>query len=161
MRPGMRRTKLFAAGHDAEVGAAVLHRRAERVAFGDGDVGAPIAGTLQEAEADRVERGDDERAGVVSDFGEAGGVFDAAEEVWLLDDDAGGFVIDGGGQIFRFDDAARRADGDELRRRGFRDTWRSFGGTRDARSRRVTTLPSRFVPLMAISTASAAALPPS
>ena len=39
--------ELLAAGHDAEVRAAVLHRRAERVAFGDGDVGAPIAGPLQ------------------------------------------------------------------------------------------------------------------
>ena len=37
----------FAAGHDAEVGAAVLHGRAQRLPFGDGDVGAPIAGPLQ------------------------------------------------------------------------------------------------------------------
>ena len=38
--------EFFAAGHDAEVGAAVLHGRAERVAFGDGDVGAPVAGAF-------------------------------------------------------------------------------------------------------------------
>src|SRR4051794_29096650 len=38
--------KFFSAGHDAEVGAAVLHRGAKRVAFGDGDVGTPIAGTF-------------------------------------------------------------------------------------------------------------------
>ena len=36
--------ELFAAGHDAEVRAAILHRRAERLAFGDGDVGAQSPG---------------------------------------------------------------------------------------------------------------------
>jgi hypothetical protein len=48
----------------------------------------------------------------VSDGGEARGVFDAAEEVWLLDDDAGGRLIDSGGQILWFYDTVGCADGD-------------------------------------------------
>ena len=98
-------------------------------------------GRFKQAEADRIERGDDQRAGVVGDRGERRGVFDAAEEVRLLDDDAGGCVVDGGGQILRLHDAARRADGHQLRRRGSAGTWRSSGDTRDARSPATTTLP--------------------
>ena len=48
------------------------------------------------------------------DGGEAGRVFDAAEEVWLLDDDAGGVFVDGGGQVLWFYDAVGCADGDQF-----------------------------------------------
>src|SRR5262249_47834479 len=38
--------KAFAAGHDPEVRAPVLHGGPERMAFGDGDVGTPISGAF-------------------------------------------------------------------------------------------------------------------
>ena len=47
--------ELLFAGHDAKVGSAIEQRRAERLAFGDGDVCAEIAGPLEQAEADRIE----------------------------------------------------------------------------------------------------------
>ncbi len=47
---------------------------------------------------------------VVGDLGECFRVFDAAEEVRLLDDDARRRIVDRGRQLLRLQDAARRAD---------------------------------------------------
>ena len=114
MRPGMRRTRFSR--------QAMMPRYGPPYCIGVPSVwpsatamSAPQSpGRFKQAEADRIERGDDAAPGVVSDFGERGGVFDAAEEVRLLDDDAGGFMIDDGGEIVGPHDAAGRADGDDF-----------------------------------------------
>ena len=142
MRPGMRRTSFSR--------QAMMPRYGPPYCIGVPSVcpsatamSAPQSpGRFKQAQADRIERGDDQRAGVVGDLGERLGVFDAAEEVRLLDDDAGRRVVDRGGQVLRR--RARRSGvptRDQLRRRGSRGRWRSSGDTRDARSPATTTLP--------------------
>ena len=54
---------------------------------------------LDRTDADRVDGGDAERAGLVRDRGEGLEVLDRAEEVGVLDEDRGGLLIDGGGEL--------------------------------------------------------------
>src|SRR5207253_478881 len=54
--------ELLAARHEAEVRAAERHRTAQHLAFADRDVGAVLAGPLEDAEADRVEADDEQDA---------------------------------------------------------------------------------------------------
>src|SRR6478752_8618341 len=46
--------ELLFAGHDSQIRTAVEQRSTERLPFGDSDVGAEIAGPLQQAEADWI-----------------------------------------------------------------------------------------------------------
>src|SRR5262245_21565105 len=48
--------ELLFAGHDSEVRATIEQWSAERLAFSDGDIRAEIAGPLEKAEADWIER---------------------------------------------------------------------------------------------------------
>jgi hypothetical protein len=104
--------ELLFAGHDAEVRTSIEERRAERLPFSDGHIGAQVAGPLQQTEADWIERLNQQRAGVVGDFRNRCDVLQAAEEVRMLQQDAGRVAIDGGGDIGGLDHAAGRRDGD-------------------------------------------------
>ena len=99
--------ELLAAGHDAQVRPAERHRAAQRLPFGHDDVGAVVAGPLEQAQADRIDRHDEQRPGVVGDLGQRFDVFQAAEEVRMLHEHAGRLVVDGRGQLVRRDDARR------------------------------------------------------
>ena len=116
MRPGMRRTNCSR--------QAMMPRYGPPYSIGVPSdcpsataMSAPvIARPLQQAQADRIERCDEQRAGVVGDLGERRDVFEAAEEVRLLHDDAGGLVVDGGRQVRPASTTPLgRADGDQLR----------------------------------------------
>ena len=80
---------LLGGGEEAERGAAEVEPVAERLALADGDVDAALARRAQDAERDRVDRGDAERARLVGGGGERLEVLDRAEEVRVLDEDGG------------------------------------------------------------------------
>jgi hypothetical protein len=84
---------LLPGGEDAEVGAAEVQADAEGLALGGGDVGADLAGRLEEAEGDRVEVDAEQGALRLHLLGEAPQVVEAAEEVGALDDQQGGLVV--------------------------------------------------------------------
>ena len=85
------------------------------LALGDVDIGAVIAGALQQSQADRVDRHDQQSAGGVHDFRQLANVFQGAKEVWLLHKHAGGVVGKRGFKCLRRDRALRRANRYELR----------------------------------------------
>ncbi len=76
-------------GEDAEVRAAVLRRDAERLALAGRDVGAVLAGRREHGEGDRLDDGDEQRAGGVGEATDLGHRLEQAEEVRLARDDAG------------------------------------------------------------------------
>jgi hypothetical protein len=85
---------LIARRKEAEIRPAERKRDAERLPFGDNDVGIARAGRAEQSERDGFCDGDDEqRADGVRFFGERVRVFDAAEEVWRLDDERGCLVV--------------------------------------------------------------------
>ncbi len=99
--PGHPAQVLLGRGEEAERRPAEVEPVAERLALADGDVDAALAGRAQDAERDRVDRGDAERAGVVGGRGERLEVLDRAEEVRVLDEDGGGLVVERRGQLAR------------------------------------------------------------
>ncbi len=58
-------------------------------------------GGPQDAERDRVDGRDAERAGLVRGVGECLQVLDRAEEVRVLDEEGGRLVVEGGGELAR------------------------------------------------------------
>jgi hypothetical protein len=76
----------FARGHVAGARTAEAHRRAEALRGADGDVGAPLARSLQQGERQRVGDGRDERSAGVGRGGEVGVVAHGAVGGRILDD---------------------------------------------------------------------------
>ncbi len=76
-------------GQDPEVRPAVLRRDPERLALAGRDVGAVRAGRLEDGQADRLDDGDEQRAGGVRQAADLGHRLEQAEEVGLGGDDAG------------------------------------------------------------------------
>ncbi len=86
----------LAAGEQADIGAAEVQAVADRLALGHRDVGAHLAGGLQEAVGHRLGGDHDQQgAGRVSGLRYGGDVGDLAEDVGGLDHHAGGVGIDG------------------------------------------------------------------
>ena len=85
---------LLGGGEEAERRAAEVEPVAERLALADGDVDAALARRAQDAEGDRVDRGDAERAGLVRGRRQRLEVLDRAEEVRVLDEDGGDVLVD-------------------------------------------------------------------
>ena len=84
-----------AGGEEAEMRAAEAHRIADRLAFRRHDVGPHLPGRLERAQ--RHDLGDDDhqqRPLRMGGFGELREVPDIAEQVGILDDDAGGVGVD-------------------------------------------------------------------
>src|SRR5581483_9497125 len=87
--PGHLADVAVAAGEEPDVGPAERERDAERLAFGDDDVGAVVGGRAKEPEAHGVRGDDEERAARVRGFRPLRGVRrEAPEEVGLLDGEA-------------------------------------------------------------------------
>ena len=105
---GQAADELLTASQDAQVRPAESQRIAQRLPFGHDDVGCVIARASEQAEADRIDRHDQERPRSMGDFGARPHVFQAAEEIGMLDDDAGRVIVDHGGESFRADRSARR-----------------------------------------------------
>lgn len=78
----------FVGGDEGGVWAAEPHGDAEALGRSDGDVGAPLAGWLEEGEREGVARGDEHGALGVGGLGEVGEVVDDAVGVGVLDEDA-------------------------------------------------------------------------
>ena len=86
---------LFAAGEQADVGAAEVEADADRLAFADHDVGAHFAGRLEQAERDRLgHHHDQQRALGVGGVGERLEVGDPAEDVGILHHHRAGLAVD-------------------------------------------------------------------
>ena len=98
--------ELFLAGDHAAVGSAESDGDAEALGFEGDDVG--LGRGFDDAERDGLGDGDDQqRALLVGDVCDGCHVFDGAEEVWRLDEDAGGVVGDGGVERGEIDSAGR------------------------------------------------------
>ena len=100
---------LLGGGEEAERRAAEVEAAAERLALADGDVHPALARRSQDAERDRVDRGDAERARLVGGGGERLEVLDPAEEVGVLDEDRGGLVVERRRELRRRPSARPRA----------------------------------------------------
>ena len=85
---------LLGGGEKAERGTAEVQAPAERLALADADVDPTRAGRAQDAERDRVDRGDAESAGAVGCVGERREVLDRAEEVRVRDEHRRGLIVD-------------------------------------------------------------------
>ena len=82
--------EFFVGGYDAAVGASETERHAERLRFHADDVG--LSGRLHDAQRDGFRDRDNQQCALlVDDVGDGGNVFDGAEEIGRLDEDAGGF----------------------------------------------------------------------
>ena len=79
----------LAAGQQAEVGAAVLRRDAERLALPGRDVGAVLPGRREDGQRDGLDDGHEERPGRVRQLGRTAHGLEDAEGVGLAEDDAG------------------------------------------------------------------------
>ncbi len=101
-------------GQDSQIRSAIRHRRAERVTFGDGDARTIIAWSFENAEADRIERRDQQRSGCFHELAHRVGVFHAAKEVGLLQDDRRDVFVERGDQPVEIDHASRRFDRDDF-----------------------------------------------
>ena len=78
---------LLTSGEDAEGGPAKVKTVAERLALADGHVDSAFAGSLEHAERDRVDLGDDDRrAGRLRSGAERARVLDGSVEVGLRED---------------------------------------------------------------------------
>ena len=91
--------ELLAAGHDAQVRPAEGHRVAQRLPFGHDDVGPVSPGRFEQPQADRIDRDDQQRPGLMGNFGRVLDLFQAAEEVGMLHEHAGRLGVDGRGQL--------------------------------------------------------------
>src|SRR5262249_2758637 len=69
---------------------------------------------LEHAQADRIERLNEQRASVMRDFGDGRDVLQAAEEIGVLQQNTGSVAIDSGRDISRLNRAARSWSGDKL-----------------------------------------------
>ncbi len=108
--------ELGAHGHEAQAGAAVAHRIAERLRLADDDVRAERARRLQQAERDWVGDDDEQRARLVGEACRLAHVLERAEEVGLLHDHGGGVGVDRGPQGLAVGARSRREpDGDRPR----------------------------------------------
>ena len=154
--------ELLAAGHDAQVGAAVGQGRAERLPFGHGDVGPVVARALQQAQADRIEHGDEQRAPRRGRPRQSHRHLRCSRRSWAAAARRRPFG--------RRRAAARSAGATDALGVGDRDQFGievlqigrdRLADTRDGANRARRHGRSGGVQLMAISTASAAALPPS
>ena len=105
---------LLGGGEEAERGAAEVEPVAELLALADGDVDAALAGRAQDAERDRVDRGDAEGAGLVRGRRQRLEVLDRAEEVRVLDEDRGDVLVDVLGELVRVGDPVLEPDLDHL-----------------------------------------------
>ena len=80
-------------GEKADIRPAETDRIAERLRFADHDVRAQLTGRRKQTERHRLGDSDDEqRAMFMRNRGDSGKVFDAAEKVRRLDDDARGLI---------------------------------------------------------------------
>jgi len=100
--------ELVAAGENAEEGPTVLHRDAERLTFGDRDVGTILAGPAQNAQADRIERNDRESSDGMSQFRQLVGFLQTAEEIRMLENQTGRLVVE---SRFHFREVSRSLRG--------------------------------------------------
>ena len=103
---------MLLARHDAEIRPAVQQRRAERLAFGYRYVGTKVARPLEQAEANRVKRLDQERTGIVRDLRNGRYIFQAAEEIGMLQQNTSRLAIDRGRHARRFCGAVWRRNRD-------------------------------------------------
>ena len=99
---------------EAERGPAEVEAVAERLALAEGDVGAGLAGRLQDPERHRVAGDDQQRAVLLRRRAERFDVLDRAEEVGALQDDRRGLAVDRRRQRRRVGDAALEPDLDHL-----------------------------------------------
>src|SRR5262249_28754202 len=84
---------LVAGGDYAAVGTAESQRYAERLRFHAHNVGG--GRRLHDAQRNRLsDRHDQQRTLLVSDLADRRDVFDGAKEVWRLDKDASGLIVD-------------------------------------------------------------------
>lgn len=91
---------LLAAGHDAQIGAAEAQGLAQALAFGHGDVGAHLAGSLEHGLHDRID-GDDAQSLAGAGMGEKlAEVGHGAEEVGVLHQHGGAGGVHGGLEAF-------------------------------------------------------------
>ena len=89
------------AGEQPDIGAAEAQRVAQRLALRGDDIGPHLARRAHQAERDDLgDRDDEQRAGPVAGLGERRQVVQAAEEVGVLDHDAGGPFVDRFGDRF-------------------------------------------------------------
>ncbi len=108
--PGALAHMLHLAGEEAQVGAAKAEAVARGLALAHKDVRAILARRGEDAQADGVGRHDQVRAlGVdgVGQFLQPGRGLDGAQEVRVLDDDAGGVFVDQGGQVVQIVEAGQ------------------------------------------------------
>ena len=92
---------LLGGREEAERRTAEVEAVAERLALADRDVDAALARRPEHAERDRVDGGDAERARLVGGARQRLEVLDRAEEVRVLDEDGGGLVVEGLGELRR------------------------------------------------------------
>ena len=107
--------EFLATGQNAQVGAAVKHRRAERLALGHDDVGSQFARPPEQAQAHRVDRYNQQRADIVGGQGDSLDVFQRAEEVGVLNQHAGRLVGDLLGESRQVNAPIGRCDRDQFR----------------------------------------------
>ena len=94
----------LARGKQADIRPTKRKWHTKRLTFSDDNVRATRARRLQQTERDRFgDRNDQQRADRVRLFSQSGNVFDATKEVWRLNNERGGFVVE---QIY----SARRFD---------------------------------------------------
>src|SRR4029077_1499972 len=104
----------FGGAEEAKRRTAEVEAVAERLALAEGDVGAALAGRLQDAQRDRV-AGDDQQGAVLPGGGaERLDVLDRAEEVGALQDHGGGLAVDRLGQRGGVGQPALEPDLDDL-----------------------------------------------
>ncbi len=117
----------LAADHDSQVRAAKAQMIAQRLAFGHRDIGAVVDRALEQADADRVEHHDRQRAAIVGGFDDPGHVLELAEEVRILKNHRGGLIGDRPDDRFARNLAIIGGDGDQLWAPGARETSRAPG----------------------------------
>src|SRR5206468_8867083 len=92
--PGDLPRVLVARGEQADVWPTKRQRHAERLTFGDDNVSTAGAGRLQQTERHGFGDCDNQEcSGGMSFVSERLNIFDATEEVWRLDDDRSGLVV--------------------------------------------------------------------
>ena len=106
--------QLVGGGEQAEVGAAIRLGIAQRLAFTHDHIRAPVAGSFKHAHRQRIGHDDGQRAGFVHAGDQRREVFDAAEEVRILENDRGHVGRERGVQIFVVEPAATQRQFGEL-----------------------------------------------
>ena len=99
-------------GQQADVGAAVEQRNAERLPLGGGDVRAQLTGWTQHRHGDRIGGHDTQRARRVGKLAEFGHRFDDAQEIGILHQHGRGIVVQRTGNRPRFGASGGAVEGD-------------------------------------------------